>query len=114
MLEEKQMSMVKIRQEIERKIVEKVIDSALLKRYRISVNDGEATVLKESMKKAEILKAMFSTDEDHLFFHDVKGNHIGWVFFIYGNSGHDVIHDYTTNLEEMMEPAETLANHYAD
>lgn len=34
---------------------------------------------------------------------------IGWVRFVYGNDGHDVISDYTTNLESVLEPINAYA-----
>ncbi len=33
---------------------------------------------------------------------------IGWVRFIYGNDGWDVISDYTTNLEPVMKLVQPL------
>jgi hypothetical protein len=36
----------------------------------------------------------------------------GWVRFVYGNDGWDVVSDYTTNLEPHMKNADKLADYY--
>jgi hypothetical protein len=106
---------VKMRQEVERKIAAALIDSALKAGYTITVNDGEEDVLKRSASADAILKAMFTTDEDRLYLHaqNAKAT-FGWVLFIYGNDGWDVISDYTTNLEPIMGAANKLADYYGD
>lgn len=109
---------IKLRQELERRIVEQVIDSALQAGYQLSVDDGEEITVRRSVDRGTILAAMFTTDEDRLIFHktDTKPFHgsDGWVFFVYGNDGYDVVNDYTTNLEEVMTAANKLADDYAD
>jgi hypothetical protein len=109
---------VKLRQELERRIVTQVIDSALAAGYQLSVDDGEEITVKRSVNKEEILAAMFTTDEDRLHFSrpgDTNLNELsGWVYFVYGNDGYDVVNDYTTNLEEVMKLANELADKYAD
>ncbi len=101
---------VKFRQMIERRIAEEVITQALAAGFLISVEDGEEITLKKSRGKAKILEAMFTTDEDRLYFTKPgqKEGDSGWVYFVYGNDGWDVINDYTTNLEEMMKPVNAL------
>ena len=68
------------------------------------------------------MAAMFTTDEDRLWFsrpedENLKGsperNH-GWVYFVYSNDGHDVISDYTTNLEGLLKKANLLADKYEE
>jgi|HubBroStandDraft_5_1064220.scaffolds.fasta_scaffold98903_3 hypothetical protein len=59
---------IKLRQELERRIVTQVIDSALAAGYQLSVDDGEEITVRRSVDKEEILKAMFTTDEDRLYF----------------------------------------------
>lgn len=105
---------VKMRQEIERKIIAQIVDSAFANGYSISVNDGEETVLKKSTNKTQIMNAIMSTDEDVLYIHDKAGARLGSVYLIYGNDGHDVIADYTAGLESLLEEANKLADAYAD
>lgn len=103
---------VKLRQELEKRIATEVINEALRLGHAVSVNDGEETTLKHSRVADDILAAMFTTDEDWLFITD-GAQDIGWVRFIYGNDGYDVVNDYTTNLEDLMKPANDLAEGYA-
>jgi hypothetical protein len=54
------------------------------------------------------------TDDDRLFVYKVDGpkgrrDWFGWVFFVYGNDGYDVISDYTTNLESSLTATNKLA-----
>lgn len=106
------------RQEIEREIAKKVIEVILHAGYAISVNDGEETTVKRSVDKNEIFGAMFTTDEDYLMVHSIQDaggfepKHFGWVWFIYGNSGWDVISDHTTNLEDVLKPATDFAQKF--
>jgi hypothetical protein len=109
---------VKMRQRIERKIAHAFIRDALAAGYVISVNDGEETTLIRSTSIKAILGAMFTTDEDRLYI-DRPDDPVddrrcfGWVLFIYGNDGYDVISDYTVNLEPLMKNPNLLANRYS-
>lgn len=99
------------RQAIERRIARRVIRDAVAGGYTLDVFDGEETVLRNSTKEREILKAMFSVDEERLIFRK-DGARVGWVFFVYGNSGWDVICDYTDKpeVEEILKGANELAD----
>ncbi len=100
---------VKFRQRIERLITRRFIVNALAAGYAITVNDGEEDVLERSHDQHAILGAMFTTDEDRLF---LERNNFGcgWVRFIYGNDGWDVVNDYTTNLQSIMDNVEKTAD----
>jgi|SRR5215831_8477711 len=101
-----------MRQHIERMIVRRVILDALRAGYSLNVNNGgDLDELPEpTTDRKLILDTMFATDEDRLDFYpstpEQKG---GWVYFVYGNDGYDVISDYTTNLETVLEGANKLA-----
>lgn len=101
------------RQAIERQIVERLIDDALAEGYTLDVYDGEETTVAESDDREAILAAMFSVDEERLYYRR-EGKRVGYVFLVYGNDGHDVISDSTTNLERVMAGAEALAESLAE
>jgi hypothetical protein len=110
---------VKMRQEIERKIATAIIESALAAGFSLGVNNGEEITLDNSTDKVKILAALFTTDDDYLLVRRRTGlqpagafTAFGWVRLIYGNDGHDVVNDYTTNLESIMTEANKLADHY--
>jgi hypothetical protein len=97
--------------QIERRIAEKVVDDALAAGYTIDVFDGGEFPLKKSTNREEILKAMFSTDEDRLFL--TKDGKTGWVWLIYGN-GYHLISDYTVSLATVLAGAEKLSDELED
>ena len=117
---------VKMRQEVERKIADAAVKSLLAAGFVISVdNGGDEYELAHSTDKDAILKAMFLADEDRLFVEPsstVKGTRrgnspwFGWVYFVYGNDGWDVISDYTINLEKFIgegTEAWKISEHYS-
>lgn len=97
------------RQRIERKVCSKVIRDALVAGFSISVYDGEATVLRKATSLKPILKAMFSVDDERLYFYAGQERHEGSVLFVYGNDGCDVIADYSakdgSELQKLLEAA---------
>lgn len=101
---------LKNRIKCERRIVSRVVADALKLGYYISVNDGEETVLRVSRTRSKIMAALFSTDEDCLMIHLSPEKHpFGKVWFVYGNDGPDVIHDYTLTMEHVVSGANKLA-----
>ena len=102
-------------QEMERAVVEQVIDDLLAANFEITVNDGEEDVLEKSWDKRLILDAMFTTDEDYLkTYPSGQARWSGWVRLIYGNGGHDVVADHTENLEETLATSRKLADDLAN
>lgn len=107
---------IKLRKMIERQIAEKLVDTILKTGESISIkndHDEESLWLKDSRDKDTIMRALFSSSEDILFFHII--NHDGtrvkaWVWLIYGNDGIDVIHDHTVNAMDIVRPAEELSD----
>ena len=111
-----------IRREVERKIADAFLTQALAAGYAINVdNGGDAEELPEpSTNKEQILGVMFQADEDRLnvYRYVKKGDYVslremGWVLFVYANSGWDVVSDYTTGLKDVMTEAEKLSDHYS-
>lgn len=108
---------VKMRQKVEREICTAVVDALLAAGFTISVdNGGDSNELSDSSDRVAILAAMFLTDDEYL--HAGKDGHpVGWVRFIYGNDGYDVMSDYTVNLEAFIgdgTPVAAKIDEYAD
>ena len=98
---------VKLRIELEKKIAAAVAEGLIGAGYLITVNDGEEDVLFDSKDPAAIAAAMMSTDEDYFYVSKEPSagkTWFGWVRFIYGNDGYDVVSDYTVNLENPVGP----------
>lgn len=105
---------VKARQALEKRIARAFIKQALAAGFAISVFDGMEEPIIKSRDETAIIKAMFSVDTEHLFLYrdEDGGKRFGWVFFVYGNDGWDVVSDYTTNLEPYMTEANKIADQY--
>jgi hypothetical protein len=120
------LSMIKMRQMVEREILSAFIDSALAagKRLAVSLERGYDVdeMLLGSVDKNAVLDAATAGDECHVFVQRADGPTVsdgrvvseGWVYFVFGNDGWDVISDYTTSLEYLMEAANAVAERYED
>lgn len=104
---------VEARQKIERRIAKATIKTMIEAGFTVSVNDGEETVLTDSVDAKAIEAAMFSTDEDYLHVTRATDGLRGWVLFVYGNDGHDVIADNTVNIEDVLKPVTEMADKIA-
>jgi len=88
-------------QDQEYEVAKRTILALLEAGYTVSVFDTVETTVEKSNDIVEILQAMRTTGEDYLIAYEGDENK-GWVRFVYGNSGWDVINDYTTNLEDAL------------
>ena len=90
---------VKARQRIEQTIVLVTAQALLDAGFSLGVNDGGETTLEFSRDLDAIKAALFTTDDDYLYVYKAgrkpsKDNRPdGWVRFVYGNDGWDVISD---------------------
>ena len=99
---------------IEEQIVERCIADLLAAGYSLGVHDGEEITIHHSQDAAAVKAAMFTTDEVRLFVYKTDGpqgkrDWFGWVFFVYGNDGWDVINDHTCNLEDALKGVDEYA-----
>jgi hypothetical protein len=97
---------------IEKAIYARIVQDALIMGYKITVFDGEEDALEQSSDYFDIIGAGFSTDMDALKFYDHIG-YVGFVSLIYGNTGWDVVSDYTASdrIEAILKGAEDLADY---
>lgn len=99
---------VQRRHNVEKRIVKHIVADLLAADFELAVHDGEEWH-NRTTDAAKLHKALMETDEDRLFVYKADGpkgrrDWFGWVFFVYGNDGYDVISDYTVNLEPWIEP----------
>ena len=95
-----------LRHRHERAIAERLVTDAIALGYQVSVNDGEAWVVKRSTDSKAIMAALFSTDEDYIRIRkEGEEGSVGTFTLIYGNDGWDVIADwsYSAETEAQME-----------
>lgn len=100
---------------VEQDIVIRVIDAMLAAGYSLQTDilGGDARPAQPTKDRDSILSEMMAVDDEFLgvFDDDPEDDRpIGWVRFVYGNDGWDVVSDYTTNLESILAPI----NQYAD
>lgn len=109
--------------EVEAKILRAAVESLLRAGYRLSVSLENGYDLDEmllgSRDADKIVKAAMAGDECHIFVHktgaavkDGMINAVGWLHFVYGGDGWDVISDYTTNLDAHLAEAHKISRHY--
>lgn len=95
----------------EKKLFKATVESLLDAGFLLSIdNGGETLEFEPTTDKKKIIRESYATDQELLVPFDINGNQVGWVQFVYGNCGWDVISDYTTNLETYLEPVNKLAD----
>lgn len=95
----------------EKLIVGKLVADLLAAGYALSVFDGGATTVEKSTDPAVIFPALSSTDSDILYaYKDAKRS---FVLLIWGNDC-DVISDYGMSLDDVIRPANFLADELGD
>ncbi len=86
---------------IETIVIRPLLEDAIAAGYTLGVDDGEEIVIRDCTDPAAILDKLFSVGEEHILFYRGQRK-AGWVFLVHGNSGWDVVSDYSTNLEPIM------------
>jgi hypothetical protein len=99
---------VAIRQVIERTIVTAVVEDALAAGYALQEDEDGIT----TQDKQDILELLFNLDDAYVHIisienqdGDIVTNSVGWVRFVFGNDGWDVISDYSLNIEPLIQRA---------
>lgn len=104
------------RKEVEIEIIRRLVQDSMDAGYRIGVDDGggeKNPALAPTTRVDEVMAALFSVDEDRLFYVDEEGKRAGWVLLVHGNCGWDVIADYTVSLEHIMGGATEISNRHS-
>lgn len=100
----------KLRIELEKKIVHKLLKAVIEAGYTVAVDDGEETS-EHTADIPAVMAIVFNLDDCYLRLKN--GALSGWICLVFGNDGHDCINDYTTNLEELLKPVNAYADKYA-
>ena len=99
-------------QHVEKLIIRRALNELLAAGYTLGVYNGEETTLTHSASSDAIMRALGTTDEDHiLVYRSGEKSSFGWICLVYGN-GWCVISDYTTNLEDVLDPVENFAEKF--
>jgi hypothetical protein len=106
----------------EKAVVERTVTALLAHGYQLNVNNGgdDYELPAFTTDRAAVLAAMMETDDELLVTKDPRPEMLGpdahgnarnggWVRFVYGNSGEEVINDYTLNLEDALATVNAYA-----
>ena len=100
---------------IEKEIVTNIVNAILSestksgKGFKISVYDGEETVIKKSEYAPHIIESMGHTEADYLYWYGDDDR--GMVMFVYGNEPEYVVADYNSD-EFTTRIVETVTDDY--
>lgn len=96
-------------------IITKTVEDLINAGFYLAVFDSEEITTPITKNKEVIINALQTTDEDVLYCYsspDTGRN--GFVMFVYGNDGYDVICDYSTNLESALTAVNALSNDFCE
>lgn len=97
---------VRPRARMELKIVNRLLKLCKKEGYTVKIaeyeDNGERT-------PKDLKGAIFNLDEARLFL-SKDGKSQGWIYLVLGNSGYDLVSDYTTNLDGFLKPVMELAD----
>lgn len=91
---------------VEHDIVTRTVDALLAAGYHI--RESEDGAFEDG--RDVTLAVLFDLDDAYLIARHKDALKSGWVRFVFGNDGWDVINDYTTNLEDVLAPVNAFAD----
>ena len=101
---------------IEQEIIKQFVQDALAAGFELSVdNGGDEDEIERSRDETAILGVMQEASEDTVYLYKPGAVHYsGFVYFVYGNEGWDVIcnHTDTKELGDVLAKANALADKY--
>ena len=109
-----------VRITVEREVFRRTCQVLVNAGFQLALHDGEDWAAQRTDDILKLANAAMATDEETLIVYhqpdiaDAKWQRFGWVFFVYGNSGWDVINDYTLNLEDVLKPINDYTDSIAD
>jgi len=118
---------VKMRQEVERKIISAFVNSAMAAGYRLAVSLERGYDIDEMLLGSrdldKILEEATAGDESHIFVQPAEGPtaqdgcviSLGHVYLVFGNDGWDVVSDYSANAltERLLVDANKISDQYS-
>ena len=97
-------------QEMDRLVITKTVEVLIAAGAVLSVDDGgEGWAVRSSTDKNAIVEAVTAVDDCMLSVRGADAVH-GWVRFVLGNDGYDVINDHSARLEETLAPVFALCD----
>lgn len=85
-----------------------------LKKNNCTVKIEEYEDEPEMNKIENVKSALFNIEDAFVIVYNENGKRIGWVRFVFGNDGWDLINDYSVNIEEWLQPVLDVADKLAN
>lgn len=105
-------SEVRIRLGVEYAIVKKTVDILLGAGFTLYCYHANGEIIQIPSSSENSMAELFAHDEVRLYVRDGI-RYVGWVFFVFGNNGYDVINDHTTNLGGILKPVDKYADQFS-
>jgi hypothetical protein len=83
------------RMRLEKRMTSALIKACLKRGFSVTIDNGEDKPIEKSTSYRAIINEMWQTDEEHVLIYDATGKRMGWFFLVYGNSGWDLVSDYS-------------------
>jgi len=100
---------------IERAVFRKAVETLLAAGFELRVHEGGDWACARTTDPKVLEDAMMSTDEDRLYaFRPDNAAPFGWVYFVYGNTGWDVVADHTAKLDAFLTPVDAYVDQIAE
>jgi len=93
---------------LEHRVLSAAISELLSHNFSLSVFDGGEYALRKRRDKKEVLRHLWTCDEEWLIVYDGLGARLGALYLIYGECGWDVVCDYSTVLEPFLSSTKQL------
>jgi hypothetical protein len=81
----------------EKRMASGLVRACLDRGFRITIDNGEDRPVVLSRSYMAVMAELWQTDEEHVLIYDDAGKRQGCFFLVYGNSGPELIADYTDN-----------------
>lgn len=105
--------MMNFRMQAEREITLATIQAALARGYTLhGVDIGEGRELCATVEKA--MELAFEGDEANITLTHPAHEGFSWIYIVLGNSGWDVVSDYTIDLDEAVKATDALVEKWEE
>lgn len=101
---------VRLRILFERAIVRKAAQALIAAGFEIAIHNGEAEPTIPTGDLEALMASIMATDVDEFWTYKAGQETGGWIRFHYGNSGWDVMSNYTVDLADALKPVHAYAD----
>lgn len=84
----------------EKRMASALVRACLARGYSITVDNGEDKPIEKSISYKAVMAELWQTDEEHVYIYSAgkSGKCFGCFFLVYGNSGPELVADFSDTL----------------